>query len=88
MDVETILLSSSITIFSLGLIIISLISYLKFKSGKLLIISFIFIVFLIKGIILSLTLFYLEFKEFDFSLYFGFLDVIILTLLFISTLKR
>ena len=69
MEIESIVISASVTIFSLGLLLISL---------------------LVKGIALSIGLFYPE-SSINFILsdkYSGLFDLIILILLFIATLKR
>ena len=90
MEIESIVISASVTIFSLGLLLISLISYKKHKNPKLLFISFVFVVLLVKGIVLSIGLFYPE-SSINFILldkYSGLFDLIILILLFIATLKR
>ena len=87
---ETIIISACITIFSLGMLIVSSLSYKKYKNTKLLFISLLFVVLLIKGLLLSISLFY------DLSLiepilkgsYSGIFDLIILLLLFMATLKK
>ena len=86
MEIEGIILSASITIFSLGLLIISLVSYLKYKNRKLLFVSVAFFFFLVKGITMSTTIFFEEFTMTMF--YLGVFDLIILILLFVATLKR
>ena len=91
MEIQEIIISSSVTIFSLGLLLVSLLSYKKFKNLKLFFISLVFIVLLIKGIFFSLSLFYPELVFIDtalFSIYSGLFDLTILILLFIATLKR
>ena len=88
MEMQSIILSGFVTIFSVGLLAVSLYSYSKHKTIKLLIISCVFLVFLIKGILLSLGLFYTNLGLPTASVSFTFFDVIILVLLFIATLKR
>ncbi len=91
MQLEFVGLSAGITIFSLGLLIISLISYKKYHNSKLLFVSFVFIILLIKGILFSLYLFFPEFSfvgTYIFSMYSGIFDLAILLLLFFSTVKR
>lgn len=91
MEIEGIIISAVVTIFSVGLLVVSLLSYKKYKNVKLLFISLVFIVFLIKGILFSLSLFYPSFTELDmmlFSIYSGMFDVVVLILLFVATLKR
>ena len=91
MEIESIAITASITILSLGLLTISLLSYSKYKTKRLLFISLVFIVLLIKGILLSVSLFNPEILFIDSflkSIYSGLFDIIILILLFIATLKR
>ena len=88
MQIESIVISAFITIFSLGLLAVSLASYRKYKNLKLLFVSFVFIIFLIKGILHSLSLFYDDVEAINSSIYIALLDLIILILLFIATLKR
>jgi len=71
--------------------LVSLLSYKKFKNPKLLFISIVFIILLIKGVLFSINLFYPEILFIDtllFSIYSGLFDLTILILLFIATLKR
>jgi len=91
MDHIGIIISASITIFSIGLLILALSSYKKYGNTKLLVISIVFIVFLTKGMLFSISIFYPDFSTFDFLLcgvYSGIFDLIILVLLFLSTFKR
>ena len=88
MEIENIVLSAFITIFSVGLLTISFASYKKYKNLKLLFVSFVFLVFLIKGILLSSSLFFSNITIFNSILYTGLFDLIILVLLFLATLKR
>ena len=86
MGAENIIISACITIFSLGLLLISLTSFYKYKNLKLLFVSLVFLIFFIKGLILSANVFIPGFLEIN--LYFMIFDLIILILLFIATLKR
>ena len=86
MGFENIIISACVTIFSLGLLIISLASYLKYKNLKLLFVSLVFLLFLIKGILLSINVFFEELA--GLNLYFIIFDLVILIFLFIATLKR
>ena len=86
MEIVGVLLSAGITMFSLGLLIISIISYLKYRNKKLLLVSIAFLFFLLKGIVLTSYVFFEEFTLFIF--FFSVMDLIILVVLFISTLKR
>jgi len=88
MEIVSIIIDASITIFALGLFIVSLLSYRKYKNGKLLFVSLVFLIFLVKGILLSLSLFYSQFADIISNPYVGLFDLIILVLLFIATLKR
>jgi len=86
MEFISIILSASITVFSLGLFIISLVSYLKYKNKKLLFVSAAFFIFLLKGIVMSSNAFV---EEFSMSMIlFGVLDLVVLIALFVATLKR
>ncbi len=76
------------TIFSLGLLIVSIASFRKYKNTKLLFVSFVFLVLFIKSILFSFSLLYEGFNLNHFSPYLGLFDFIILILLFIATLKR
>ena len=88
MELQLVIISAFITIFSLGLFIISLTSYRKYKNQKLLFVCLVFLVFLLKGILLSIQLFTNEFPLLNDSTSSGLFDLMILILLFIATLKR
>lgn len=88
MEIQDIIISAFITIFSMGLLAVSLASYKKYKNLKLLFVSCVFLVFLIKGILLSINLFYEEINLLNSTFNIGLFDLIILILLFIATLKR
>ena len=91
MQFDGIAISAGITIFSLGLFLVSFVSYRKYKNPKLLFINFVFIVLLIKGILFSVSLFFPELSfinSFLYSIYGGLFDLAVLVLLFIATLKR
>ena len=83
-----IFISAGITILSLGIVLLSLMSYKDQRNSKLLFITFAFLVFLIKGIVMSLSLFFTELTLLTTSIYFIGLDVVILFMFFVSTLKR
>ena len=86
MTIEEIVISAFITILSIGLLTISIFSYLKRKNMKLIFVSMVFLIFLSKGLLFTINVFFTEIA--DLFIYFGILDVIILILLFISTIKR
>jgi len=88
MEIVSIIIDACITIFALGLFIVSLLSYKKYKNTKLIFVSLIFLVFLIKGISFSLSLFYEQFVSILDNPYIGLFDLVVLVLLFIATLKR
>ncbi len=88
MEIQDIIISAFVTIFSVGLLAVSLASYKKYKNLKLLFVSLVFLIFLIKGILLSIGLFYDEILIVHSMPYSGLFDLIILLLLFIATLKR
>ena len=88
MEIQDIIISAFITIFSVGLLAVSLASYRKYKNLKLLFVSLVFLVFLIKGVLLSLGLFNEDIAIILTSTYAGLFDLAILILLFIATLKR
>ena len=88
MDVESVIISSSVTILSLGLLLLALAGYKKYKNIKLIFVSLVFVVLLVKGILFSFGLFNEDVVELLSFPYVGIFDLIILILLFISTLKR
>jgi hypothetical protein len=88
MEIYEIIISAFITIFSVGLFVVSIASYKKYKNLKLLFVSLVFLIFLIKGILLSLALFEIEIFSLNSIFLIGIFDLIILILLFIATLKR
>lgn len=88
MQLEEIIISAFVTIFSLGLLAVSLASYRKYRNMKLLFVSLVFLIFLVKGILMSLSLFFGDIVALDSILYNGLIDLGILLLLFIATLKR
>jgi len=85
---EIIAINAFITVFSCGLFLVSLTSYKRSKNVKILFVSFVFLIFLIKGLLLSFGLIYEDIAEIMTSEYVGFFDLIILLLLFVATLRR
>ena len=88
METINIIIAACVTVFSLGLLFISLLSYHRTKNIKLLFVSLVFLVLLIRGILLSISLFNEQLKPLGTMPYVGLLDLTILILLFIATLKR
>jgi hypothetical protein len=87
-DIALIGLNASITVFALGMLIISLLSYRRYKNWQLLFVSGAFFLFFIKGLLQSLSLFYTEMSMLYDRLSLGVFDLVILILLFMATLKR
>ena len=89
MNLEIIFIYSMITILSLVLLLVTLFSYLKYKNSKLLFVSFVFLFLFIRGILLSIGLFYDYIGSFTNSGYIWLFDVIILVLLYAAySIKR
>jgi hypothetical protein len=88
MEIHDLLINAFITMFALGLLLISVYSYKKYQNTKLLFIISVFIVFLIKAILFSLGLFYEDLIPILTSSYFRLFDLVILILLFMGALKR
>ena len=88
MEIESIIIDACITIFALGLMIVSLLSYRKYKNTKLLFVTLVFFIFLVKGVLLSFSLFDMQLLGIPSNPYIGLFDLVILVLLFIATLKR
>ena len=88
MEMESIVLSASITVFALGMFIVSFLSYKKSKNAKLIFVSSAFFIFFVKGIIQSLGVFSLETSFLNSTNTMNVFDLLILILLFIATLKR
>jgi len=88
MEIESIVINACITIFSLGLLIVSLMSYRRYKNAKLLFVGIVFFVFFVKGIFFSLSLFNEQLAALSSNPYVGLFDLTILILLFMTTLKR
>ena len=88
MEIVTIVLSAGITIFSIGLCLLSLLSYRRFSNAKLLFVSIAFFIFFIKGLLYSIGIFNEDIAALSATTYSRVLDLIILLFLFIATLKR
>ena len=88
MEIQSIFINACITVLSLGILILSIIGYKKTKNNKLIFVSTAFLIFFIKGLFLSIGLFNDQLAVINANSYFGLFDVLILTILFISTLKR
>jgi len=86
----SIAISAFVTIFALGLLIVSLFSYRRHRNMKLLIISVVFLLFLMKGILLSIGLIYedMVLSVLTSLVFIGAFDFIVLLLLFLATFRR
>ncbi len=77
-----------LSVFSLGLLAVSLLSLKKSLNKKLFFVCLVFVVFFVKAVLLTLSLFVSDIADFiSIPLLSGF-DVLILVLLFIATLRR
>ena len=88
MQIELILLSAGITIFSLNLLIVSLFSYKKYRNTKLLFISVVFLLFFLRGIIFSADAILGKTMDLVSLVYLLVFDLAILVLLYLTSLKR
>ena len=87
MTIEAIIINACITVFSLGLLIVSIFSYRKYRNVKLLFVVGVFILFFIKGLLFSLSFFIEPLEAFNLPPALGLLDLLMLLLLFMATLK-
>jgi hypothetical protein len=88
MHIINLFIGASITILSLGLFVLSLLSYRKNMNIKMLIVSLVFLFFFIKSMLLSLSLFFNVTIFVDSMYNVWFFDLIVLALLYIASLKR
>jgi len=88
MQMESIVIYGCMTIFALGLLVVSIFSYRKYRNNKLIFVSLSFLMFFIKGVLLSIGMFNQQIQDLMQSPYNGIFDFVILTLLLLATLKR
>lgn len=88
MEIQDIVFYAIITVFSLVLVIISFLSYWKYQKPKLLLIGVVFLLFLTRGILLSIGLFIPLIQEFTSSIYIWVFDIAMLTVLYITSLRK
>jgi hypothetical protein len=88
MELLDLLINAFVTMFSLGLLLISVMSYRKYQSPKLVFIIVVFVLFLIKSLFFSYGLFNPEISQFVSTSYFRLFDFGILVMLFVGALKR
>jgi len=81
-------ISSAVTIVSIVLLAVTLYSYKKSRNPKLIFIVFVFLLFFIRGLLLSIGLFYDPLWSFVTSYYVWVFDLIILTVLYLAALTR
>jgi len=86
--IESAIIYGFLTIFSFGLWIISILSYRKSKNKKILFVSIVFLLFLLKGVLLSLSIFLIDLQEFLSITFFAVTDLLILIFLFVAVLKK
>ena len=85
---ENSILFGFLTVFSFGLLIISICSYRKSRNKKLIFVNFVFLIFLLKGVLLSLSIFIEEIYDAVSIQWLALIDLLIICLLFISVLKK
>jgi hypothetical protein len=85
---ENSILFGFLTMFSFGLWIISIFSYRKSRNKKLIFVNIVFLIFFIKGVLLSLGIFISEIYDSVSIQLLAVFDLIIICLLFISVLKK
>jgi hypothetical protein len=88
MEIEFIIIGAAISINALVLLVTSVLSYLQYKNKKLLFVIAVFVFFLVRGILLSLSIFHEAFEPLVTSFYPWLVDVVILNLLYLAALKR
>ena len=86
--IETSLIYGFMTVFSFGMFIVSLLSYRRSKNFRILFVTMVFFVFFLKGILLSLSLFFVEINDIITIPFLGIFDLLMIVLLFIATLKK
>ena len=85
--IEQSIIYGFITIFSLGLFVVSFLSYRKTQNKKLLFVTGVFLLFLIKSVLLSSSLFLSQLQSVTTQPFLAIFDLFMLLLLFIATLK-
>jgi len=88
MEIEYIFIGAAISIVSLTLLLVSVYSYHIYRNSKLLFVIFVFIFFLIRGLLLSIGLFYDPLWPIVNDYYVWIFDLLILTMLYMAALKR
>ena len=88
MDIIYVIIGAAITIIALVLFVSSVISYRRYKNKKLPFVILAFLFFLIRCLMLSISLFYEPLTEFTSSYYPWVIDLIVLNLLYLAAIKR
>ncbi|MFH1101991.1 MAG: hypothetical protein V1726_08175 [Methanobacteriota archaeon] len=88
MDVGYIIMGAAISINALVLLLTSFQSYRKYHNVKLVFIILVFLFFFIRGVFLSLSVFYEPFAPVATSYYPWVIDMLILNLLYVAALKK
>ena len=88
MEIAILVISAGITIFAVTLLMVSAFSYKKYRNIKLFFMTIVFLLFFIRGVMLSLSLFYEQISVISFLTYLWLFDLIILILLYVTSLKR
>lgn len=83
-ELELVILYAAITILSLILLIVTFVSYRSVRNRKLVFVSGIFFFLFIRGIVLSLTVFFDVFNDVVSSGYLWVVDLVVLLLLYIT----
>ena len=87
-EIEYIVISAAISICSLVLFLSAILSYRKYRNQKLPFVILVFLFFLVRGVMLSVSLFYTPLAPFASSYYTWLIDLVILNLLYLAALKR
>jgi hypothetical protein len=87
MSILDLFIGASITVISLGLFVLSVRGYFKRKNTKMIFVSLVFLIFLIKGIVLSIGIFSSEIIVLNVSINLWIFDLLILVLLYVTSLK-
>jgi len=89
MSINIIIIIALITILSLVLMLVTFLSYSKFKNKKLLFVGCVFLFFFLRSLLLSFSIFIKEIETFTNSGYIWLFDLIILVLLYAAySVKR
>ena len=88
MEIELAVLSAGIMVLSFALLLLTIGSYRKHKNTKLLMISGLLALFFLKGTLMILSVVIDSLTWLQIPVYYAVVDIIMLLLLFIATLKR